>query len=840
MIPNPFKLHPLPDTADDGAADELLLDLEDFFEPDEDGSEPLPQEQEIALNHELVLLYLARAHLAHLFGKNPYIDLEHTDETLAKRCAETTRLLRAHRPDMAIVVDVVDAETSPPAAPRRLELRRLPVLAGRIAGVNQLAFQDPSVAPIQGYFYPIGRCVIYHDLEGTDGTLLERAMRAKHQFINLKNEPCPLAVGDELSFGSAGSRVVVRQIHEPGSAEHCTVIDGIAAPPDTAQATPEQSGDTAREENGRPPLSPPAPRPGRDWFRHAPVLLAVAIVALLLGRYVVPAGTTETRTQLPGPTFSHAGDPGNDAIRLTRDTGGTWTLTGAQVQPGDRFFLLGEPGAPPLALGEVADMDGSVTFIHRLAAATDSRLAQTHVRLARAEDPRVALFLALAALEHGRTEEAGKIFSLVTSADPWTARVAWKGLAFLAWQSGAFDDAGAYLDKAKALAPDDPETAFLEARNARGRFVTRRGSAATNADPVRDHYRRAITLWMQPGETGTDEGHELGLSGAKLLAEYLEVQGSRQAASSMAAVARADMKPGRRDARPAARGAAMVSREAPAPRVPGGGGASLKSLPARAQPGTEPEMSVSPTPGARNNPPVAPESGPSPAPATARPPRHQMVRVPAGPFIMGGTQADSKAEQDEMGHGDPVVLRTFLIDRTEVSNAMFERVYPDHRTRREDGAGDDDPVVSVTWYEADAYCRAVGLRLPTEAEWEKAARGTDGRVYPWGDTPPTPDRLNSRESNLKRTAPVDAYPKGRSPYGALNMAGNVWEWTADWYDPRYYTVSPARNPLGPKRGQWKVIRGGSYVDSPMDARASNRAATSPSSSSPKIGFRCAR
>jgi sulfatase modifying factor 1 len=117
------------------------------------------------------------------------------------------------------------------------------------------------------------------------------------------------------------------------------------------------------------------------------------------------------------------------------------------------------------------------------------------------------------------------------------------------------------------------------------------------------------------------------------------------------------------------------------------------------------------------------------------------------------------------------------------------------------------PVVEVTWWGAKAYCEWMTGRLPTEAEWEKAARGADERRYPWGDETPAPDLLNY-EQNLNRTADVGSYPLSASPYGALDMAGNVWEWTADYWDRDYYGESPRDNPKGPIEGEDRSIRGG--------------------------------
>lgn len=148
------------------------------------------------------------------------------------------------------------------------------------------------------------------------------------------------------------------------------------------------------------------------------------------------------------------------------------------------------------------------------------------------------------------------------------------------------------------------------------------------------------------------------------------------------------------------------------------------------------------------------------------------------------------------------------------------------------------PATWVTWYGADAYCRSIDRRLPTEAEWEHAARGPQNLIYPWGETF-DPIRANSNQANVGGTSPVTDYINGISAFGVFNMAGNVQEWVADWYAFDYYTRSAQANPVGPETGLQKVLRGGSWDTGPLFLRSVHRRSADPSSASSAIGFRCA-
>ena len=227
-----------------------------------------------------------------------------------------------------------------------------------------------------------------------------------------------------------------------------------------------------------------------------------------------------------------------------------------------------------------------------------------------------------------------------------------------------------------------------------------------------------------------------------------------------------------------------------------------------------------------------------------------MVYVPAGEFLMGSADSDKDAQSDEKPQ-HTVYLDAFWIDRTEATNAQYKKCAQAGACKASGYAsdskynGDNQPVVGVSWDAAQAYCQWAGRQLPTEAQWEKAARGAqaDGRIYPWGNQPATCEYAVMSDGSGNGCGedapwPVGSKPKGASPYGALDMAGNVWEWVADWYEEKYYANSPSRNPIGPSSGQYRVLRGGSFGLDARYVRGAFRLRAAPGYWYPDWGFRC--
>jgi formylglycine-generating enzyme required for sulfatase activity len=227
-----------------------------------------------------------------------------------------------------------------------------------------------------------------------------------------------------------------------------------------------------------------------------------------------------------------------------------------------------------------------------------------------------------------------------------------------------------------------------------------------------------------------------------------------------------------------------------------------------------------------------------------------MVSVPAGEFLMG---SESGYPNERPVHR--VFVEAFALAQHPVTNAQYKRFMREtgHRVpylddpRAETDNWDRDqrtypagheqhPVVLVSWHDALAYCEWAGGRLPTEAEWEKAARGSlDGKLYPWGDEV---DPSLANYDNRDGTTTVGSYPP--NGYGLYDMAGNVWEWVADWYDAKYYTRSPHQNPQGPEKGTVRVLRGGAWLLFPQFCRVAYRFRNSPDFRFNLIGFRLAR
>ena len=261
----------------------------------------------------------------------------------------------------------------------------------------------------------------------------------------------------------------------------------------------------------------------------------------------------------------------------------------------------------------------------------------------------------------------------------------------------------------------------------------------------------------------------------------------------------------------------------------------------------------------------------------------EMALISAGEFLMGSTNSDSQAYDNEKPQ-HRLYLDEYYIDTYEVTNTSFEQFVQDtsYQTTAEktgggyahvsgswdyvegadwrhphgpssslDGLG-NHPVVQVSWDDATAYCEWRGARLPTEAQWEKAARGTDERIYPWGNTFDG-SRVNFCDKNCSLgwatkdtddgyafTAPVGSYPSGASPYGLYDMAGNAWEWVRDWYLDTFYNSSPFENPAGPSSGQYRIVRGGSWDGVASVVRTALRYRVDLTDRNVVMGLRCVR
>ncbi len=253
-----------------------------------------------------------------------------------------------------------------------------------------------------------------------------------------------------------------------------------------------------------------------------------------------------------------------------------------------------------------------------------------------------------------------------------------------------------------------------------------------------------------------------------------------------------------------------------------------------------------------------------------------LVRIPAGEFLMGSTDADSQAASNEKPQ-HKVTLDEYLIGKTEVTNAQFGafvKATGYKTTAEKEGSGyaydgtnwsdmkgadwqhpkgpnsnisgkDNHPVVLVSWDDAVAFCawasQVTGRKvtLPTEAQWEKAARGTDGRIYPWGNGEPNANLANFNMNVIDTTEAGKYSPAGDSPYGLSDMAGNAWEWTADWYSDTYYASSPSSNPQGPTTSTGRVLRGGGWINYSLSVRVAFRFRNVPTNRYGHFGFRVA-
>lgn len=290
-----------------------------------------------------------------------------------------------------------------------------------------------------------------------------------------------------------------------------------------------------------------------------------------------------------------------------------------------------------------------------------------------------------------------------------------------------------------------------------------------------------------------------------------------------------------------------------------------------------------------HTPTITPTATATPLPETILSAGLPMVLVPADYFIMG-VEPDVLVEECALFGRDcgralfepvapqhPLWLDAFYIDQYEVSNAAFVAFLNSNGATclgevcvvwagsqfEQVGGGygvipgrEQHPATNITWYGAVAYCAWRGGRLPTEAEWEKAASWDSlsnlKNLYPWGNlfdgsrlnfcdaNCAQPQANSNYDDGFAQTAPIGTYPMGRSPAGADDMAGNVWEWVADWFSPRYYAYSPAANPAGPSTGQIKVVRGGSWLDTGNFTNALFRAALAPATAADSVGFRCAQ
>jgi iron(II)-dependent oxidoreductase len=243
-----------------------------------------------------------------------------------------------------------------------------------------------------------------------------------------------------------------------------------------------------------------------------------------------------------------------------------------------------------------------------------------------------------------------------------------------------------------------------------------------------------------------------------------------------------------------------------------------------------------------------------------------MQTIPAGEFLLGSKRIDddpyglrTQFDDTELPQ-NRVWLDAYAMDRDEVSLGEYLKFLHQRKQHPPDelqklvwhvitvhSVSDQTltrwPALYVTWPEARDFCQSGGKRLPTEAEWEKAARGADGRLFPWGEGAPEPSLAMFGQHHVHEIpilASVDSHDAGKSPYGLHHMSGNIAEWVQDWFGFDYYAYMPERNPPGPPSGRYKSVRGGSWKSNPIMLRTATRGGSPPDQRSATIGFRCAR
>jgi formylglycine-generating enzyme required for sulfatase activity len=272
----------------------------------------------------------------------------------------------------------------------------------------------------------------------------------------------------------------------------------------------------------------------------------------------------------------------------------------------------------------------------------------------------------------------------------------------------------------------------------------------------------------------------------------------------------------------------------------------------------------------------APQPAATAAAAAAAPIAFDWITIPAGEFLMGSDKTKDKLAYDNETPQHALRLPEYRIARVPVTVAQFAAFVKgtNHRTTAEEKgsawnwtgseykeikgadwahprgpqsdvrAKQDHPVTCVSWHDAVVFCKWAGVRLPTEAEWEKAARGTDGRIWPWGNQQPT-DKLCNFNMNVKDTTPVRRFPDGASPFGVLDMAGNVWEWTSslwgtDVTKPEFgypYAATDGRENPSASDTVLRALRGGSFGDVAQDVRCASRSGSNPVNRFVNVGFR---